>query len=801
MKIMSRSFYYILPFLFVAISTQAQDDSLKRILQKFDYYINHAYQEKVYVHTDRTFYLTGDFLWFKAYIVDGVKHQPSDLNKVAYIEILDGNNVPVIQSKLELEEGSGNSAIFLPASLNSGHYILRAYTRWMQNFSPEMYFQKVITIVNPFKPLPQNAIDPEGQFDAQYFPEGGDLVEGLQSKVAFRVVDKNGKGVPFTGWIIDQDYDTAATFAPLKFGMGNFVLTPQPGKQYRAVVKDPSGNILNIKQLVQAKKDGYSISLKEEGNKITVNVYARFEDGSLKVVHMLMHSNGKVVTSGTKALHENSTSFTIDRNDIPSGITHLTIFDRRGQPVCERLYFKNPEAVLHLSAKVNKQNFVLREKTTIAITTTNQNNEGIQADLSAAVFRLDSLQKDDSMDIVNYLLLTSDLKGSVESPSYYFSNEPGVREAVDNLMLTHGWRRFQWRDVLSDRKPVYPFIPEYRGHLVMGSVHHEITDDPGVNIPAYLSIPGRRFQLRGTKSNRSGELKFELKDFYGPGKMIVQTNTQLDSVYRIKIANPFSEKFTDVRFHPLDLNASVADQLASRSMAMQLENAYFEQERGKIMQTTLDTVPFYGKPDEQYRLDEFTRFPVMEEVMREYVPGILVRKRKQEFYFITINDNDNSVFRDNPLVLLDGIPIFRINTIMEYDPARIESLDVMTKKYFYGPLSFPGVASYFTYDGDYPDLPIDDHALVLDYEGLLWKREFFSPVYETNEQKLSRLPDSRNLLYWSPSIATDQNGKGAFEFYTSDQPGEYIVQIQGLNKDGLCGSTTLKFQVTSPPSN
>jgi hypothetical protein len=307
--------------------------------------------------------------------------------------------------------------------------------------------------------------------------------------------------------------------------------------------------------------------------------------------------------------------------------------------------------------------------------------------------------------------------------------------------------------------------------------------------------------LRGTKSNRSGEIKFELKDFFGPGKMIVQTNTQVDSVYRVKISSPFSNNFIEANTPALRLSETLADQLVTRSTGMQLENAYFEQLRGRIVPPLLDTIPFYGKPDEHYKLDDFTRFPVMEEVMREYVPGILVRKRKQEFYFITLNDNNNSVFRDNPLVMLDGIPIFRINTIMEYDPAKVESLDVITKKYFYGPLSFPGVASYLTYDGDYPDLVIDERALVLDYEGMLWQREFFSPVYETNEQKISRLPDSRNLLYWSPNVNTDSAGKAKIEFYTSDQPGDYIIQVQGLNKDGLCGSTSLMFHVTSPPSN
>jgi hypothetical protein len=170
---MSQRFYHIIFFLLISISGHAQDDSLKRILQKFDGYLNHSYQEKIFTHTDRTFYLTGDFLWFKAYVVDGIRHRPSDMSKVAYVEILDGNNAPVLQSKVELKNGKGNSALFLPASLNSGKYVLRVYTKWMQNFSPDVYFHKAITIVNPFKPLTQNARESDQRFDAQYFREGG----------------------------------------------------------------------------------------------------------------------------------------------------------------------------------------------------------------------------------------------------------------------------------------------------------------------------------------------------------------------------------------------------------------------------------------------------------------------------------------------------------------------------------------------------------------------------------------------------------------------------------------------------
>ncbi len=793
---------FIIAFTFVlTIDVHAQGDSLKSILNKFDKYLDHSFQEKLFLHTDRTFYLTGDYLWFKIYAVDGTKHSPTDLSKIAYVEIIDGESKPVLQAKVTLHNSTGNSGIFIPASLNSGKYHLRAYTRWMQNFSPEFYFHKTITIVNPFKPLQQNIQESGTKYDIQFFPEGGDMIKGIDSKVAFRVVDKNGKGMQYKGWVIDQDYDTLTTFAPLKFGIGNFKITPQPGKQYRVVVKDLSGNIIGIKEIPQARDDGYGMRLYEEGEKILIDVRSKFNDDALRVVYLIVHARGKLVTSAMKGLHLNTGTFTLDRSGLPEGISHITIFDQDNRPVCERLYFKKIKEGLNLKGNSNKNEYASRQKVDINITAKDNHDKSIASDLSVSVYRLDSLQSEDPVNIQNYLLLTSELKGAIESPSYYFSDDKDVDEAADNLMLTHGWRRFQWKDVLSKKPQQFSYAPEFRGHIVTGNVAHVETREPGINIPAYLSIPGKNFLLRTTKSNRQGEIRFELKDFHGPNKMIVQTNWEVDSMYRIKISNPFSEKFMDVKLPALDVPERFADQLLSRSMGMQFENAYNEQVRGKIISTLRDTIPFYGKPDEHYRLDDFTRFPVMEEVMREYVPGILVRKRKKEFYFITLNDNNNSVFRENPMVLIDGIPVFRINSIMEYDPLKVKTLDVVTKKYFYGSLSFSGLASYRTYDGDYPDFPVDERALILDYEGMLWDREFFFPVYETKEQQSSRIPDFRNVLYWSPSVTTNEQGNGKVEFYTSDQAGLYVVNVQGLTKEGLCGSTSFTFQVIAPPNN
>ena len=155
------------------------------ILQKqFISYHQQALQEKLFIHTDKDFYVAGDICWFKVYDVDGLLHKPLSLNKVAYVEILSADRQPVLQCKIALQAGSGNGSFMFPASMNSGNYVLRGYTSWMKNFHADYFFEKSITIVNTLKRPDWQKIESTPAYDVQFFPEGGNLVKGLESKLA-----------------------------------------------------------------------------------------------------------------------------------------------------------------------------------------------------------------------------------------------------------------------------------------------------------------------------------------------------------------------------------------------------------------------------------------------------------------------------------------------------------------------------------------------------------------------------------------------------------------------------------------
>ncbi|MDJ1499812.1 hypothetical protein [Xanthocytophaga agilis] len=762
----------------------------KVIQTQFTQYSSQTLQEKLFVHTDRPFYLVGETIWFKVYAIDGASHQPLDLSKVAYVELLDRENNAVVQTKLSLADAKGNGAVVLPASLNSGYYMLRAYTNWMKNFSADYYFEKQLTIINPFGYLPVLSKDKKDTgYDVQFFPEGGALVENVESKVAFKVNSADGKGIDCIGAILNQKNDTVVRFSPLKFGIGNFVFTPAPGNTYRGIIKDQIGEVQSYPFPV-AKPNGYVLRVSESGDK-QLQVSVSTAGVSSQKLYILIHTRQATKYVDSQLLTSGKVTFYVDKTALGDGISHITIFDEEKRPVAERIYFKRPIQKLAIEASLDKKQYTTREKIDLTIST----QSDLKTDLSVSVYMLDSLQTIDHLDITSYIWLSSDLKGTIETPQYYFENEGlEVDQAMDNLMLTHGWSRFKWDEVWKDPKQDYTFVPEYGGHFITGKVFQTKTGLPAKNMNVFLSAPDRYVQLFVAKSDSLGRIRFEVKNFSGAKDIIVQTDTRRDSIYRFEINSPFSEKISSRSLSFLTLDKSWQNQLLTHSINMQTNSVFFP--RKSVSSSIIDSLGFYGKPHEKYFLDAYTRFPTVEEVMREYVPGVMVRKHKGKFHFYVFDKIRNTApFDEDPLILLDGIPVFDTDKIMAFDPLKIKKLEVIDGRYFLGHLMFKGLVSYSTYKGDLAGFELDPHALVQTYEGMQNKREFYTPKYDTPAMKESRLPDFRNLLYWNPEVHTESDGKKKLDVYSSDQQGKYVVVIQGITSDGKTGYTYTAFDV------
>jgi hypothetical protein len=797
MKIYFNSLF--IAFLLVNVTATAQQPALDTLMNRFDSYRKNSYGEKIYLHTDQASYLTGEILWFSAYLTDGTFHRYSDLSKVAYVEILDQNDKPVLQAKIELTDGKGNGSLYLSPTLHSGNYIVRAYTNWMKNGSPEFFFQKQITIINTFEPLEANKTNAKASvYDAQFFPEGGNLIAGVSNTIGFRVIDSDGKSVKFNGALINSANDTIVHFSPSRSGIGRFTFRPEADAIYKAILKNEAGQVQRF-DLPKAITSGYTLQVVDSASHFVVRILSKQIDKTPAPVYVFIHARQQMTHAEKQLVGDSPATLIINKQDLAEGISHITLFDQLLNPVSERLVFRQPTNRLSITSKPDQGEYGIRRPVNITLTTLTTSGNAVSPRVSVAVFKTDSMTQSTTQSILDYLWLSSDLKGNVESPEYYLSSDtPEVAMAVDNLMITHGWRKFNWENILSRKREVQ-FVPEYFGHLVTGTVLDE-GNVPVAGIVTYLASPSRTPRTYLSRSNMTGKVQYVVKNYYGNRKLVAHTNYKsADSTYHIAIDNPFSVNYAPNTLKKFTLSPIVASQLLNRSLSMQVSDVFHRDRQEKFINANSDTLAFYGRADESYRLDDYTRFPVMEEVMREYVPGVLVRKRKDGFHFMVMDDVNKAVFpiTKAPLMMVDGVTFFDEDEIMEVDPLKVKTLDVMRREYYLGMQTFSGLVSYTTYTGDLAGFKINPHSVVIDYEGLQRQREFYSPRYENQKQRESRLPDQRYLLYWNPSVSTAPDGKAQISFYTSDVQGNFEVIVEGLDEQGGAGKASSSFSVTS----
>ncbi|MDB5154900.1 MAG: hypothetical protein JWR54_3651 [Mucilaginibacter sp.] len=747
--------------------------------------------EKIYVHTNKSYYVTGEILWFKIYNTDGSTNKILDLGKVVYVELLDNKHNAVLQAKIAMGQGEGNGSFYIPFSLSNGNYMLRAYTNWMKNFEADYFFEKQITIVNPVKASPAQAKPSVSGYDLQLFPEGGHFVKGLNSKVAFKVTGPDGKGVDCSGVVIGQQNDTVARLKSLKFGIGSFAFTPLTQTGYKAIVK--IGNDIITKDIPEISTSGYVMQATDKGE--NWEVFVQYADSKPSAgVYLIVHGRNIIEMVEHANVDNGVAHFSINRNKLNEGVNYITLFDDQQRPLCERLIFKRPERKLLINAGSDAKIYDTRKKVSLTIATRDQHNKDIGANLSVSVYRIDSLQKDDDNHITGYLWLCADVKGHIESPDYYIEkNNEETNRALDNLMLSQGWTQFDWSKILAGETHRFTFLPEFTGPIITGRMMNTLTNTPAENVTAYLTVAGARHQLYTAKSDSSGNLLFNTKNFYGLNELITQTRWPQDSSYRIDIVSPFSEEYGHGSLPALNLSTGIKKVLIGNSLNMQVENIFAAKQLKQFKDPVIDSTLFYGYPTYTYKLDDYTRFTRMEEVIHEYVRLVLITREHGKMGLHIVKDK--KTLPGQPLVMLDGKPIFDLDKIFSIDPLKVKRLDVVINNYIYGTAVFNGILSFTTYNGISTNTQLDPKAVVLDYEGLQFERKFYSPEYDTEQQLNSSIPDFRNVLYWNPKAHTDPQGRTKLSFFTSDKAGRYIGIIEGLAAGGEAGNQSFFFEV------
>ncbi|MDH6357312.1 hypothetical protein [Parabacteroides sp. PF5-9] len=503
------TYLFVLFFLICGLQVQGQSLSAEKrelasFIQALSNYSRYIPQEKVYLHFDNTSYYQGDDIWFKCYVTSG-QHQLSSLSKTLYVELLNPGGEIVNTRILEIENGECHGEFTLnQLPFYSGFYEVRAYTKYMLNFGEDIIFSRLLPVFDKPKAegnykekemlvygkgsYPVKRAKPErGKVvNMRFFPEGGNLVEGILSRVAFEVSDEAGNPIDVSGAVVDRKGDVLTRFVTQHEGKGIFTYIPDStiqevvvdysGRKYRFELPLylPQGVVMEVDNL--SSPDSIGIILRKNSSTVT---------GLLGVVLL---NGGKLQDYLLVSIEDGGEEcFKMDKTRLPSGVSQIVLFNNVGEILAERLIFANTQEELNIRTKISKEMYSPNELVDMEFTITDsENNPRIQTF---------SLSVRDGMDevegrhtILTDLLLMSEIKGYVRNPSWYFERQDDIRSAaLDLLLMVQGWRRYSWQQMAG----IDSFLPKYfpeQGIEVNGKVVSFVKQKPQPNVDISLLL-------------------------------------------------------------------------------------------------------------------------------------------------------------------------------------------------------------------------------------------------------------------------------------------------------------------------
>lgn len=740
----------------------------------------HYVAEHSFVHIAKYSYAVGETMWFKLYITDPSTRKLSEISKVGYVELLNEAQQPVYQTKIHVEQGTGVGSWVIPASMQSGYYILRVYTKLQQDF-PQSIATYPITIINARKPATFSNVAKKDSVMIAFFPEGGDLVQEIPSTLAFRIYLSDGTGIEADAVIKDSKNNIVANLHTNSNGLGAINFTPKTKEHYTAQIENNNGAPF-IYAVPNALQQGWTLQrIFQDPLQYSFQVSKSNSIGD--AAWLILHNGDSAFKVFEMESFQKTKVFHCRKDEIPKGVIYVTLLNQKGEPQAERLLFSAPKDLMTLQIQGLKKEYTQRDSVTVQI-----NTNAIDADLSVAVYKNEVLENLAPANIVHYNYLNAFLHRTPENVASYFTEKSDTALNTEWMLLTHGWRHF---------KQTATTVAEYAGHRISGTVTDRKTGNTLTGVMVALTVPGSRFHYSTCISDEKGKIFFDVRKFFATEQIMLQAILDKDSLVKITIDDPFYKGKTMGLGSLTSWNISLKEALEERITTNEVALQFYDKSKDKYyLPNFYDTTAFFGKPDRSYFLDDYVRFKSMEEVLREYTVEVEVRGGPKDYRLRVFNTPLKRFFNSNPLVLIDGVPVYNMNKAISIDPLKVQRMDIVARKYFQGALSYDGIISFSTYQNDLSGYKLDAHAMIIDYAGLQLQRQFDHPMYTTLSKVKNTQPDFRNLLYWSPDIRTNESGKAKIKFSTGDLSGSYKVVVQGVSMQGNAGMSMQEFVVS-----
>lgn len=745
-------------------------NSLDSLVTDFALRSQHHPSETIYLQTSKDVYETGEDLWFKTYHLGSGDFNLTADSHTLYLQVFSPADSIVWQEKYPVTNGISQGHIYIDKNMPAGDYTLEVYTahRYYGGNSTFSSFRK-IRIVENISAEPVSVADTalitKKNIRFETYPEGGNLVGGLPSRLAFKATDGKGNPVDVSGMLYQND-SLIADFASIHDGMGAIRFTPSADKDYH--IRLSTGQQYALPQIYS---QGISLSLTGQDKDFIGFTIRQSPALPPRTVYLIGQTRGIPYCGATIRLRDSIRIRVPLKEFTGQGIAEFTLLEQNGTPLAERLVYVHPQRSLYITATTDNTAYLPKNKVSMKIKVTDENRNPVRANLGISVFDKAYSEQSYPVNILTHCFLNSQIRGNVHNPYYYFDEANANRQqALDLLLMTQGWRRYVWQygddspageKLLTDgitgiqtiknkKMQGSPQLIELSG--ASGEALFVETDSTG-----YFSVlPAEMNHLRG------GYLYFRplLSKEYGPKLAIDDPFTAINDIRRQK---SYYHPFTD----PQRVKADTIDRepLINQFGDVMLDEVMITAEAKRYVRDK-----FMG------RLDSLAQ--------RDFGPYVCEHGHLENY--------------------MEG---FTVHHDPRYCPCpyppKERNTPVIGKRYHLIKPKYDAVnCHYFTVEREISVIyegPLYSEEELLEMsgykraKGYYGKREFYMP---DDMEMLSSLPDVRNTLYWNPEVITDEKGEASIDFYSSDIISGFTGRIEGIGGDGLLGVGGCGFRVT-----
>lgn len=822
--------------------------------ETFNHYLDQAItfaqnfpREKTYLHFDNTSYYVGDTIWFKAYVTMSEELIPTSISRPLYVELVDQTGHIVEKQIVKITDGEGNGQFVLSASsMLSGYYEIRAFTRWMLAFEEQYYFSRTFPIYLPSKgEKPERSIttyhlnpsmkqrpEKKEEFALRFFPEGGLLVQGVSSQVAFKAESTSEADAKVEGKVYSTDGTEIARLETMHDGMGLFSYTP--GKKAAIAKVTYKGKRYQFK-LPEALSAGYVLNVSNKPGALAIEVSCNDVTPYDTLAVFISHQGRPFAYQLISCTADKPSQFMVRSKDMPSGVLQISLINRAGATLCSRFSFVTPKSKLRITPVGLKPVYTPYAPIQCQLQVTDAAGNAVQSNLSVSIrdaVRSDYMEYDNN--IFTDLLLTSDLKGYIHQPGYYFAETSLQRQSeLDVLLMIHGWRKYDMSQLIGST-PFSPLQSAETRLILHGQVKSLVQKNELKDIAVSVMAKTDSVIIAGsTVTNEQGRFEIPVEDFENTMEAIFQTKKEgkerkkMTSILIDRNFGPSLRSYNYREWHPQCKDVSKWTKTAEQTDSLyldsirQVNNLYLlntvEVVAKRKKSSSMETHVYEQSLDAYYDIrqsidrlrDEGREIYTLPELMEKLTP--FFRWNKQD---------DTYSYKQKPICyFMEGRMLTSIEiTSMLTEVDGLQSIYICEGTNAFNGGSFKDAQVSFLSDAprnfDHEErvnvtelskyavfyltaLPLRDIANKQQQaargtrqtiiQGYSRPVEFYSPTYKDALPPVQ--PDQRRTLYWNPYLRTGSDGKVTINCYNSNYSAPLVISVETIS-NGITGTLT-----------